>query len=411
MVSHNCHFSKTLRNGWGIALLLAFLATGWWGGSPNLLLAQDVSLDVTLAPEVESAQVLGLSNLGVSRTGAGDRLVTLAIRNETNQKLENLYFSIDISSGKRGLLVDLDQRSNSPFSLDPNQTIVTDNNSVQDGIAGIEESIKFESNPLTAEGESLINSLEGSTQLPPDTYQVTVAIYQGGNGRSNGTKLTSSTVTLGGRSTGGGLEIYLLTPGDVIGSNAKIQNAYPEFNWDGSNQVKYRLVVVEKDANESPEALIQGALSSDPIIVDGSPGSGSLLSYENLDVLVSNTTNYQYPSSGVQPLKQGKSYYWQIIAQVTTPDGVNEIFSDIWSFKLVGSGGPEGNGIQLSNETEQKIIQLIGQERFNQLESQGYSLQSIQYNGQRFQGVAAENALNAFLNRLANGELNVISSQ
>jgi hypothetical protein len=381
---------------------------GAWGAAQAQ--SNQVDLDISVAPEVAAAQTLGLTNLGVSRTGAGERLVTIVMRNNEGQDLKDLYFAIDISTGKRGLIVDLDQEQGRPFTLPPT-TIVTDNNSLQDGISGIKESIHFESDPLTSQGEDLINSLEGSTELPQDTYQVTVYIYQGNNGRNGGELMAKKTISLGGRSTGGGLEIFLLTPGGTLGSDARIQNEYPEFNWDGSSQVDYRLLVVEDNGDGSAESLMQGAQSTEPVIVNDRSGTGSLLSYENVDVIVSNQTNYPFPSSGVQPLRQGKTYFWQVIAQVKTPSGVNQVYSDIWSFKLGGAGNANGGAVEISSRQMQQLIKVIGQEEFKRLKEEGYQLQTIQYDGQNFQGSAAGNALVAFLRRLSNNEVKIISRQ
>jgi hypothetical protein len=376
-----------------------------------------ITLEVNLAPKVESAQILSITNLGVSRTGQGEKLVTFSFQNESvdadgrPKSLNELYFAVDITSSKYGNLVDLDQRNNQPFSMRPNQRVITNNNSLQDGVPGINESIRFMDDPLTSQGEELINSLEGQTQLPQDVYQVTVAIYHGANARSGGQKLASQTVTLGGQAAGGDTQIYLITPGGVRGTGSAIQTDRPTFYWDGSSQLTYRLLVVENDEEQggSAETLISNAAGTDPNRIGDRPGSGELNGAERLDAIVENATSYQYPVPGAIPLEAGKEYFWQVRTEISTPTEAKVITSEIWSFTLAEDDGNGQPAVQISERNLQQLIRVVGQERFKRLQEDGYKFQAVEYDGQQYQAAAAGNALSAFLNRLSNEEITIVN--
>lgn len=236
----------------------------------------------------------------------------------------------------------------------------TNNDLANERIPGIDQDIKF-SGGLTPEGDEFFENLSGSTTLPKDIYTIEVIIFRvtNANGRQD---LASSVIEIGGGATSSfdESEIYLKTPGDILGSPAEITNPYPQFSWEGANNVKYRLLVVEDNGEDSPESLLQSAKSSSP-----TDEGGSLLEFEHLDVTV-NRTNFQYPSSGAQPLKQGFTYHWRVLTSIRSSGDIEELSSEIWSFTLA-SGSQAADSPPISKEVEEAIIELIGQDAFMRL--------------------------------------------
>jgi hypothetical protein len=375
--------------------------------------AQDQDVDITVTPTsiLEDSQILSISGLGIDTDGSGAVLVSLTIDNLSDQRAENLFLEIIISAGKVGTILEYTQESHRPFSLRPFQSVYITNNDVANEVfPGINETISFEGG-LTPEGEDLIGDISGSTSLPRDTYTLEVNIFtvSDANGK---TILASDVANIGGSSVGVGeegssettieeSEVILRTPGDVVGVSAQITNPYPQFSWEGESTARYRLLVVEDNNQESPESLIQSAKSSAPI-----SEAGSLLEYENLDTYVQGTS-FQFPSSGVQPLESGKTYYWQVITTVRTSGDQKEILSEIWNFTLNDQSetSSPSSDPQISEDIERALVELIGQESFNELEERGYSLESIEYDGQQFSGTSAAILLEELLQKIRDEEI------
>lgn len=359
--------------------------------------AQDLSFEMEASPVLDNAQVLNLVNLGIDESGSGPVLISGYLENLSDQQIDDLYFQINVRSSKSGAILELTQISNRPFSLDPYQSVYITNNDFSRGqIPGIESRIDF-SGGLTPEGENMINNLEGSPTLPQDVYTVEIIVFQvtNANGRD---ELASSVVEVGNESGFDGKEIYLKTPGDVIGTEAEITNPYPQFSWDGQTDIQYRLIVVESNGQDSPESLIQSASSS-----SATNEGGSLLQFENLDVMVDGT-NYQFPSSGVQSLRAGNTYYWRVSSTIQQSVDTEQIHSEIWEFKLSGSA-VSGQDIPHSEGLEEAIIALIGEEEYRSLQESGFSLQEIEYEGQQFTGEQAAVKLEELLQKIQEEEL------
>lgn len=364
---------------------------------------QLVNLEIELSPILENAQILSLTGLGIDEKGSGPVLLSGFIENLTNEPLENLYFEVTVSSGSRGSIIELTQKSSRPFSMQPFQTVYATNNDLaNEQIPGIEEKIVFNGG-LTAEGENLINSLGGSTALPQDTYTLQVTIFRitAEAGREN---LASAFAEIGGgTSSFEGSEVYLKAPGDVIGSEAEITNRYPQFSWEGETDVSYRLLVVQANGQDSPESLLQSARSSAPF----SEG-GSLLEFEYADIMV-NSTNFQYPTSGVQPLQPGHEYYWQVSTTVQLSGSTQNITSEIWSFTLLGSEF-SSNSAMIDDDLKEMLIELLGQSEINELLNNGFTLEGIELEGQQFTGTAAVQQLELLIQKIQDEQLIIMNN-
>jgi hypothetical protein len=369
---------------------------------PNkFVFSQQVSLDVEPSSILENAQVLSLTGLGINPEGNGPALVSTTIENLTGETIDNLYLELVISASKVGAIAELTQNAERPFSLRPFQTLYfTNNDLVNERIPGIPNPVTFIGG-LTTEGDNFLNNLSGAASLPKDVYTLEVTLFRvtDARGREN---LARDVAEVGGSESGAlsfdESEIYLKTPGDVAGSSAEITNPYPQFSWEGNTGVTYRLLVVEQTGQDSPESLLQSAESSSPI-----GEGGSLLSYENLDVIVEGTS-FQFPSSGAQSLEYGKTYFWRILKTVQSSGDTEEVSSEIWSFTLKDASKATAS-LPISKEVETAIVELIGQDAFQRLKNNGFTLQSISFDGQEFTGPAAGIKLEELLQKIRDEDI------
>lgn len=385
---------------WTLLLLLPGLVQDLHGQN-------GVRVDIRLSDPVTQAQVLGLSTLGVDRRGEGQPLGTLLIQNNTPETQENLYLHVRVESTSEGTLVEMDQEQS--FSLSPNQTVRANNNGLQEGLPGIETTPTF-SGGLTNAGEEFVNDLEGQTQLPNDQYTLTLAVYQGANRPGGGKPLDRSSATVGSSPSADVASIYINRPGGEVGSGLDpvINTQRPTFNWAGESGLDYRLVVVQSGGQDSPEALIESAEGTGPILVGNSNRNSTLLEHEMADARLS-SNSFQYPSSSVKQLQPGKTYLWRVSALVQTAEGENVIPSAIWSFSIADSQSDEPT--EMSNEMQQALRDLVESDQFSTIQEQDMSPQSVIIDGQKYSGAEMERKLNEFLNRARRGEITITNTE
>lgn len=356
-----------------------------------------VNFEISPGAALENADILSLTSLGIDKSGAGPVLISGILENQTNELLDNLYFEIDVTASRYGIIVELDQNPGNPFSLDPFQSIYATNNDLAaERIPGIEEQLTF-SGGLTPEGEEFVNNLEGSTTLPTDIYSVQITLYQvTSSGRIN---LSTAVAEIGKAKSFESAEIYLKSPGDVIGSGAVITSDFPQFSWEGEAGTKYRLLVVQSNGQDSPESLMESAKSSPP-----SNQGGSLLSFENLDVQVEGDS-YQFPASGAQKLEPNKEYYWRVLTTLQTSSGTEERSSEIWSFRLAAQENEGTVQVPMSDEVNEVMTMLLGDSQFSGLAEQGFALEGIEIDGMVLTGPAAARMLEEILRKIRDGKI------
>jgi hypothetical protein len=359
-------------------------------------LSLDVEIDETLA----NSQSVDIQSL-IANNGQGPRLFQLYLQNEnTSESANDLYFRILVESDRIGRIADIRQTYGQPFSLSPGQRVHATNNNIDKGLPGVEENFQFDGD-LTQAGREFLNNLKGSTSLPSDRYQITVEIHQESVG---GQPIVSTTAEIGANIVEDTHSFYLLSPGDVVGSNASISNSYPNFQWQGPNNTTYRLVVVEARGNESPQSLMEGAVSTEPIRSVGRSNNGSLVDYEMIDVIVKQSS-FQYPNSGVQELEPGREYYWRVINQLETNSGVQTRESEIWSFSIVDSR--KSRTAEQDSEISRALQKVFG-EQFEQMQQDGLSFQSIVIEGQTYQGGQALQKLMELSRRAEQGDISIV---
>lgn len=374
---------------------------------PGNLEAQsaDITLDLQVDPILTNSQIIELTNFVFDDQGSGPRLMSLRVTNNETTPVDDLYLAFQIVSQKRGMLLEAYQRKLHPFTLSAGQTATATNNTIaRSNIPGVSQPIRLEAE-LTAEGEDLLNSLSGRTTLPVDEYSIMVQIYQGGN-RFDGTEVASAVSVVGTNLIEEELSIFLQAPGDVPEAGAAILTQYPEFRWEGITDQTYRVVIVEYQQEDPPETLIQNALSTPGAQISQST---TLLEFEMADVLV-NGTNFRYPASGVQPLGEGKQYYWQIFTTLITTSGQETRSSDIWSFTYQQSDQTnlQGGGmIDLDEEVAQILFALLGPQLFGELADGNYRLEGMNLDGVELSGEAARQELMQLIEKIQEGKIKV----
>jgi hypothetical protein len=363
----------------------------------------DVELEVQVDPVFSSAQLISLTNLVFDESGRGTRLFTIFIRNTSDVVQESLYLDLLVRSRKDGLIAESFQRTSTPFSLNPGQTVYASNNDLARGrITGLDTEIGFEGG-ITNSGTELMNRLQGRTTLPVDEYELEIRLYQNNNRPAGGDFITNATTFIGGDMVDDELSLYLLAPGDAIGSGMMITNPYPEFRWEGQQDRVYRLIVVEDKDGESPETLIQGAKST----TAGSQGSStSLLEHEMMDVRVQGTS-LQYPSAGVQQLKEGSTYYWQVFSSLRTTFGEEERSSEIWSFSLGSGFSDDVEMIGIDGDLRDILIALLGLETYLELEERDFELEGLEIDDQELYGGMARDELLQLAERIRDGKIKI----
>lgn len=381
---------------------IGFLVVSVWVLTSMIAFGQSdkVTLEFSLSPVLEQAQVLGLSSLGVDTEGGGPVIISGSLVNNTTERLENLYFEFDVEAASYGVLARIRQQAAYPFSLNPGQVVFATNNDIQnEEIPGISDRMKFDGG-LTSTGENFVEDLSGTT-LPNDQYSFAVRIYQV-NEEGRRELLANETIQLGGNISEGGvvdeLTILLRTPGDLVGAEAAITNPIPQLSWEGDASLTYRVLVVSGNGSDSPESLLESAKSS-----EATDMGGSLLQFEYLDQNIRGNS-LQYPTNGVQALVPGQTYYWQVVTSMNTALGTNEVVSEIWEFTLVDPGS-ESNVVEVDQETVQAIVQLIGQDTYNLLLETGYSFENIEIDGQVYTGVVGVQKILELIEKFQNGDL------
>lgn len=376
-----------------VALALIFFSTFSALGQET-----DVSVRVEANETVQSVNIQSL----MANNRRGTNLFRLFLSNNSSERIDDLYLEIIISSERVGRIIRLAQVNNQPFSLKPGQQIYATNNSLREGVLGVEEAIQFEGN-FTSEGQQFVNSLQGDTELPAGRYTVEINVYQGAGLQS---QITSDLADFGANIVENTGDFYLLSPGDIVGNNSAIANPYPHFQWQGMSGRSYRLIVVEANDGESPQSLLESAASTAPTRENGSPTGGSLVDFEMLDVVLSHS-NFQYPSSGVQDLKPGEAYYWRVIGRLETSSGQETTESEIWSFSLTDNRDRLTGSVMQSQELSRVLEILLG-DQYETLNQQDYSFQSLKVEEQELQGGQAVQKLIELSERVEEGEVSII---
>ncbi|MEX0660693.1 MAG: hypothetical protein WEA58_09945 [Balneolaceae bacterium] len=360
------------------------------------LLAQssNISLEVDVEPLLIDAQLIQVGIFSFDSGGRGERFMNMYMQNNSDSTVEGLHLNVSLSSQKAGTILNYQQEASKSFSLRSGQSFFISNNDLaRQRLPGVEEELRF-ALEWTSSGLNFLNRLQGRRYLPSDEYTISVELFQ------DSRPVESSSFTFGGQMLDSEPDLLLFSPGDYVGLDFIINNLYPEFRWDGPRNVTYRVILVEEQHGENPETSIQNAKSTTASRMGGSP---NLLDFEMMDVLV-DEPGFQYPMSGVQPLQEEKTYYWQVFSVIETAANQEETASEIWSFRLGSSDESEGFGTDNDDELFRLLEMIVGYETARELQAGNYDLESIDQDGQEFFGEMAKENLLLLIEKVQNGE-------
>jgi hypothetical protein len=366
-----------------------------------------VSVQIVLNPLLSEAQTISLSTLGISATtGMGTRLFEIIIANNSDETITDLFLLMEVSSSRYGAIVIVNTDELLPFMLLPGQVAIATNNNLGLGIPGL-TGTSFVSE-LTERGEDLLADLVGGLFMPDDIYSFNVRIFQGGNSPDNGRLLASASDRVGGLPIENVVDFMLLQPGNTIGSGEPASGQFPIFHWEGPRQA-YRIVVVEEREQQTPESLLQGAFSSESTLGPGASGS-RLLDYEMLDALVTGTS-FSYPISGARQLQEGRRYFWQVFALISSISGVQQRPSGIFEF-TVPATGQSALAVTPTAEETSNLLAGLSQEIIDRLASlidRGFQMESLEIDGITYTGPQLLVILQQFSNELQEGKIKLVN--
>jgi len=305
---------------------------------PFSLFAQSVSMTAT--PYTSDVQTFMLSDFNFSGRGtSASELFILTITNQSSTP-QQCELILHIYSQNEGTLAD---GHTNPFTLEPNGFLTITNQN----LFSAAQQFSLQDYNINQAGTELKSTLLATGRLPSDTYIFHFELLQAG-----GASLTETEIrfVLTNPRT-----LDLVAPGTVANSPEEglIYTPYPLFRWESDiNTVK--LVIAEQlpDTKDdfSPEEIMQQRIIFEEIFtVQSSMGTTTPVSGTIIP-----STLFQYPVGGARSLEEGKTYYWQLIGYVKSSGAPLEIPSEIWKFKIAGSG---------SNQTltplQQQILNLV----------------------------------------------------
>lgn len=214
-------------------------------------------------------------------------------------------------------------------------------------------------------------------RMPDGNYYFEIACYQPGHAGQEGYEISNKVfATLIIRSP---ISISLITPGNPIGLGpAPISDNYPNFIWF-SNLFEYTIKVFEIDGEYTTPEEIE---LLDPYFEDSCT-----------------ITSYLYPTDAPD-LMLGRTYAWQVSADVLTPVGEEGSFkSIIYSFMISTDQEDEMNNQILINFLTQLNIEDL--EELIALINSGYDIKNIYWQG----STISMDELNDILEQIANGDL------
>ncbi len=360
----------------------------------------DIRMELEAETVLNQAQVVDIRSLSFDPDGRGTRIVNLYLENNSTSPQGNLFLDIRLESQRHGTLLTHNQVRIRSFTLQAGQSTYASNNDIAQGrLPGVDNNLIFSSR-WTSSGRALLNRLEGRTSMPGDVYILNVELYQGT------TLLASASESIGDDLLEDDLELMLLMPGDIAGTDEVITNSLPYFRWDGPQEVTYRVIVVEDQPGDDPEYLLSNARNTAPARMGETP---NLLDYEMMDFVTDNTS-LQYPSTGVQPLQPGNRYYWQVISTVRTAEGSEERESEIWSFRLADQAEEEDEVpvAEVDEELWRYLEAILGPEIAADLSEGEFEMESLELGDQQFTGEMAREELMRIIEKIQEGNARIL---
>ena len=301
----------------GFLILILFLL-------PSISSAQVFSDTVTVDLQLflTDVDILFLNDLNLTKMQQAPLLFSVTIQNYFSiEKQLVLHFGI-----RRGNQILLDGTSE-PFIIQayPAQLYLTSQNLLSKG-----EQYSIKNYNIGDATDELANAILAQGKLPNGVYQFFIEVNYESSDNSQRLVFDEEILNIDFSTT-----LDLISPGQSAESEQlrEIYTTLPFFQWH-STAKKFRITVCEKLAiNNSP----QDVMNNEP----------------RMQQIVENFPFFQYPASGVWPLEEGKTYYWQIVAITESSSGPVELESEIWGFKV----GNISNG--MTDIYHQQLLNLL----------------------------------------------------
>ncbi len=200
--------------------------------------------------------------------------------------------------------------------------------------------------------------------------------------------------------------LELIMPGTSVLSDTLsniVYSTYPVFQWnsDYCSRCSYSIRVCEF-SSQKHSSLIEAMEDVSVLPISGSD-------YYQIE---SSNNVFQYPSTGVDILIEGKVYAWQIKRTFETTNGSDDELSPIFVFKMQSQNASSSSQITSSSDVNLENLKLlIGEANFNQLFSNGGVLENyinvspvLELNNQE----VSISYLLDLIDMLNNGQINIL---
>lgn len=292
------------------SLLAITLVFGLVTTSPTL--SQVLTIDASLG--IPSGSVIFLSDLNITTSGILSNLVQVTI---SANPQTNVTLAFAFESDKFGRIL---EATSKPFLL--NGSLTFDNRVFASGGSfnniQIDQFRAFRINDL-------IEEITRTGRLPDDQYRFVLQLLP------TNPSIPSDQVTVP-LDISNPTTLSLVSPGGVAGGGEcyELFTTLPLFQWD-SNADRFEITICEQlPTNSTPEDIMQNQPRVQMTLVSGINFVGK--------------PSFLYPASGVFPLQEGHTYYWQVNGVVDSPSGQVRLPSEIWCFSVASLGNP-GTGL------------------------------------------------------------------
>jgi len=219
----------------------------------------------------------------------------------------------------------------------------------------------------------LLNITVQTGRLPDGNYKMTLSVWDENHSVILDSKEEVLVVT-------NPTQLQLVSPGGALAdtSQNEIYTSFPVFQWDSNpcmtpEGCDYFIRVAEfiPDVHASVDQAIESTTRL------------PLNQSEGFALVGSGVISYQYPASGAGDLEPGGIYVWQVKKSMNTTEGGEEIFSEIFAFKIIDFTNQDAGGDEPQSETSSTnptmmaLRTLIGETEYLQLFAPGGALEGF----------------------------------
>ena len=166
--------------------------------------------------------------------------------------------------------------------------------------------------------------------------------------------------------------VNLESPGGSIDDTTfnVVYTTYPFFNWNKGYCLNCETYIRVAEFRSDFHSSLEEALVDERVLPFDQ--SQEWLKLEDV-------STFQYPLVGVRPLKNGKTYVWQIMVKIPTTDGEQNEVSEIYAFKVTDPS--LSTKINSMDPLLLQIKEAIGENKYSELFNEGGSLEGYSPSG------------------------------